>query len=338
LVKIGINGFGRIGRLVFRALWERSGVQVVHLNEPAGQVAAMGHLLQFDSIHGPWHEAVSPGVNALHIGNQQFSCSHRRDFTAVDWRAAGVELVLECSGRFKTVGALKPYFETCGLERVIVACPVKGEGAFNVVYGVNDQQMDLARHRLLTAASCTTNCLAPMVKVIHETFGIVHGSMTTIHNLTNTQTPVDGYGGDLRRSRAAGESLIPTTTGSAKAIAMIFPQLEGKLNGHAVRVPLLNASLTDGVFELARPSSPEAVNEAFRKAAEGPLQGILGYEERPLVSVDYRHDSRSCIIDGPSTLVVDGTHLKVYGWYDNEWGYACRMADLTCAVSRRIGS
>jgi len=334
LVKVGINGFGRIGRLVFRALRGRAGIQVVHLNEPAGQVDAMGHLLEFDSVHGRWRESVNVEGETLYVGGQRITCSHSRDFTAVDWRAAGVETVLECSGRFKTVAALTPYFQHCGVERVIVACPVKGEEALNVVYGVNHQQIDPTRHRILTAASCTTNCLAPMVKVVHETFGIVHGSMTTIHNLTNTQTPVDGYRGDLRRCRAAGESLIPTTTGSAKAIAMIFPELKGKLNGHAVRVALLNASLTDAVFELARPTSAEAVNDAFRLAAAGSLQDILGYEERPLVSVDYRHDNRSCIVDGPSTLVVDGTHLKVYGWYDNEWGYSCRMADLTCAVAR----
>ena len=338
MVKVGINGFGRMGRLVFRALWERSGIQVVHLNEPAGQASAMGHLLQFDSVHGRWHEAVSVEGEALHIGEQQINCSHSKDFTAVNWQAAGVEMVLECSGRFKTMDALTPYFHRCGLKQVIVACPVKGEQVLNVVYGVNHQQIDIKRHRLLTAASCTTNCLAPMVKVVHETFGIVHGSMTTIHNLTNTQTPVDGYRGDLRRSRAAGESLIPTTTGSAKAIAMIFPELKGKLNGHAVRVALLNASLTDAVFELAHPVSTTAVNDAFHHAATGLLQGILGYEERPLVSVDYQHDSRSCIIDGPSTLVVDGTHLKVYGWYDNEWGYVCRMADLACEVGRLMES
>ena len=306
-----------MGRLVFRALWGRAGIQVVHLNEPAGPAAAMGHLLEFDSVHGRWREAVAVEGEALHIGGQQISCSHDKDFTAVNWRGAGVETVLECSGRFRTVDTLTPYVHRCGVERVIVACPVKGEGVLNVVYGVNHQQIDPERHRLLTAASCTTNCLAPMVKVVHETFGIVHGSMTTIHNLTNT--------------------LIPTTTGSAKAIAMIFPELKGKLNGHAVRVPLLNASLTDVVFELACPTSAEAVNGAFRRAAAGSLQGILGYEERPLVSVDYRHDHRSCTIDGPSTLVVDGTQLKVYGWYDNEWGYVCRMADLACAVSRLTG-
>ena len=337
LVKVGINGFGRIGRLVCRGLWGRSGVQVVHINEPAGQAAAMGHLLEFDSVQGRWQEAVAVEEETLHIGGQQITCSHSKDFTAVDWQAAGVQVVLECSGRFKTVAALTPYLQQCGVERVIVACPVKGEEVLNVVYGINHQQIDLTRHRLLTAASCTTNCLAPMVKVVHETFGIVHGSITTIHNITNTQTTVDGYRGDLRRSRAAAESLIPTTTGSAKAITMIFPELKGKLDGHAVRVALLNASLTDAVFELVRPTGAEAVNDAFRLAAAGSLQGILGYEERPLVSVDYRHDSRSCIIDGLSTLVVDGTHLKVYGWYDNEWGYSCRMADLACAVGRLMG-
>jgi len=215
-----------------------------------------------------------------------------------------------------------------------VACPVKGviagAEALNVVFGINQHAYEPARHRLVTAASCTTNCLAPVVKVVHESFGIRHGSITTLHDVTNTQVVVDAFKSDLRRARSCLHSLIPTTTGSAKAIGLIFPELQGKLNGHAVRVPLLNASLTDAVFELERPTSVEEVNAAFAAAAAGELKGILGYESRPLVSVDYVNDDRSAIVDGLSTMVVNGTQLKVYAWYDNEWGYSSRMADLVC--------
>jgi glyceraldehyde 3-phosphate dehydrogenase len=246
-------------------------------------------------------------------------------------------MVLECSGKFKTPETLQPYFDQVGLKRVVVACPVKGEiagaEALNVVFGINHQLYDPGQHRLLTAASCTTNCLAPVVKVIHESFGIKHGSITTLHDVTNTQVVVDGFKSDLRRARSCMQSLIPTTTGSAKAIGMIFPELQGKLNGHAVRVPLLNASLTDAVFELMREVTVEEVNSAFEAAANGALRGILGYETRPLVSVDYVNDDRSAIVDAASTMVVNGTQLKVYAWYDNEWGYSSRMADLVSHVA-----
>ena len=252
------------------------------------------------------------------------------------WMDRGVEMVLEASGKIKTPETLNPYFDSVGLKRVIVGCPVKGEvageEALNIVYGINHHLYEPHRHRLITAASCTTNCLAPVVKVVHETFGIEHGMITTIHDITNTQVPIDAFKSDLRRARSGLTSLIPTTTGSAKAIAMIFPELKGKLNGHAVRVPLLNGSLTDAVFELKQTVSVEQVNAAFKAASEGALKGILGYEERPLVSCDYTNDNRSSIIDALSTMVVDDNQLKVFAWYDNEWGYSCRMADLTCRV------
>ncbi len=271
------------------------------------------------------------------LADQPVGYSQHADPTAVPWAAAGVDLVLECSGRFKTPETLEPYFSDLGLQRVIVACPVKGvvagEEALNVVFGINHQRYDPSRHRLLTAASCTTNCLAPVVQVVHEAFGIRHGSITTLHDVTNTQVVVDGFKSDLRRARSCLQSLIPTTTGSARAIGLIFPELQGKLNGHAVRVPLLHGSLTDAVFELNQEVSAEQVNAAFAVAADGPLQGILGYETRPLVSIDYVNDSRSAIVDGLSTLVTGGTQLKVYAWYDNEWGYSCRMADLACHVA-----
>ena len=342
-MKLGINGFGRIGRLVFRALWGQPGLQIVHVNDPAGDAQAAAHLLAFDSVHGRWSRSVcanpgeagdSPGFV---VDTTPVSWSQERDPTAVPWRQAGVEMVLECSGKFKTPQTLEPYFAQVGLKRVVVACPVKGEiagaEALNIVYGINHHLYDPHRHRLITAASCTTNCLAPVVKVVHESFGIAHGSITTLHAITNTQVVVDGFKGDWRRARSSGQSLIPTTTGSAKAIGLIFPELDGKLNGHAVRVPLLSASLTDAVFELRRPVTVEEVNRAFEAAAHGPLEGILGYETRPLVSVDYVNDPRCAIVDGLSTMVVNGTQLKVYAWYDNEWGYSSRLADLARHVA-----
>ena len=336
-MRIGINGFGRIGRLVFRALWGRPGVELVHVNEAAGDARTAAHLLAFDSVHGRWPQAVQANTRGFFVGTTPVSYSQEKDPTAVPWREAGVEMMLECSGKFKTPETLQPYFDRVGLKRVVVACPVKGEiagaEALNIVFGINHHLYNPDVHRLITAASCTTNCLAPVVKVVHEGFGIRHGSITTLHDVTNTQVVVDGFKSDLRRARSCLQSLIPTTTGSAKAIGMIFPELQGKLNGHAVRVPLLNASLTDAVFELERPVTVEEVNRAFDEAANGELEGILGFETRPLVSVDYVNDPRSAIVDGPSTMVVNGTQLKVYAWYDNEWGYSSRMADLARHVA-----
>ena len=336
-MKIGINGFGRIGRLVFRALWGRPGIELVHVNDCGGDAQTAAHLLAFDSVHGRWQQAVQGNTRGFFVGSQAVSYTRESKPTAVPWMEAGVEMVLECSGKFKSPETLQPYFDQVGLKRVVVACPVKGEiagaEALNVVFGINHQLYDPGQHRLLTAASCTTNCLAPVVKVIHESFGIKHGSITTLHDVTNTQVVVDGFKSDLRRARSCMQSLIPTTTGSAKAIGMIFPELQGKLNGHAVRVPLLNASLTDAVFELMREVTVEEVNSAFEIAANGALRGILGYETRPLVSVDYVNDDRSAIVDAASTMVVNGTQLKVYAWYDNEWGYSSRMADLVSHVA-----
>ena len=335
-MRIGINGFGRIGRLVFRALWGRPGIELVHVNDPAGDSTTAAHLLEFDSVHGRWDRDIRVNSAGFSVEGTSLTWSQQRDIKAVPWNDRGVEMVLEASGAIKTPDTLNPYFETVGLKRVIVGCPVKGEvageEALNVVYGINDQLYDPSRHRLVTAASCTTNCLAPVVKVVHEGFGIRHGMITTIHDITNTQVPIDSFKSDLRRARSGLTSLIPTTTGSAKAIAMIFPELKGKLNGHAVRVPLLNGSLTDAVFELEQSVTVEQLNAAFKAAADGSLKGILGYEERPLVSCDYTNDSRSSIIDALSTMVVNDTQVKVFAWYDNEWGYSCRMADLTCRL------
>ena len=334
-VRVGINGFGRIGRLALRAAWSFPELEFVHINEVKGGIEAAAHLLTFDSVHGRWLPDVQVIGDRIAIDDQKsvpkLSFSEYAKPELVDWQNLGVDIVLECSGKFRTPETLNPYF-TKGVKKVIVAAPVKEE-ALNIVMGINDYLYDPEKHHILTAASCTTNCLAPVVKVIHEGLGIKHGMITTIHDNTNTQTLVDAPHKDLRRARASALSLIPTTTGSATAIAMIYPVLKGKLNGLAVRVPLLNASLTDCVFEVARSTTIEEVNQLLKTAAEGELKGILGYEERPLVSIDYKDDSRSAIIDALSTMVVDGTQVKILAWYDNEWGYSCRMAELARKVA-----
>jgi len=272
--------------------------------------------------------------DALTIDDTAIAYSQHAQPGDVPWPAQGVDIVLECSGKFRTAEALDAYFRA-GIRKVIVAAPVKA-GALNVVMGVNDDRYVPEEHHLLTAASCTTNCLAPVVKVIHEGLGIRHGTITTIHDMTNTQTIVDAPHKDLRRARAASLSLIPTSTGSATAIGLIFPELAGRLDGLAVRVPLLNASLTDCVFEVARETSVAEVNGLLRAAADGPLRGILGYEERPLVSVDYKDDPRSAIVDALSTLVVGGTQVKILAWYDNEIGYANRLVELAAKVAATL--
>jgi glyceraldehyde 3-phosphate dehydrogenase len=286
-------------------------------------------------MHGRWRAKFSVhGADAISIDGRRIGYSSAAAPGDVPWGDLGCDVVLECTGKFLKPEQLDAYFRA-GVKRVIVSAPVKDERALNVVVGVNDHLYDPARHRLLTAASCTTNCLAPVVKVVHEALGIRHGQITTIHDPTNTNVVVDAPHKDLRRARSAMLSLQPTTTGSATAIALIYPELKGKLNGHAVRAPVLNASLTDCVFELARETTAEEVNRLFETASRDGLAGILGYEERPLVSADYCNDTRSAIIDAPSTLVTDGTLLKVYAWYDNEIGYVCRMVDLANIVAER---
>jgi glyceraldehyde 3-phosphate dehydrogenase len=329
--RVAINGYGRMGRLVLRAGWDL--LNFVAINEIHGGTTVAAHLTEFDTVHGRWKPAEDVG-DALVIEGRRLAFTEARSPVDIPWTGDDVDIVLECSGKFRTAESLQPYFDK-GIRTVIVAAPVKDDSALNVVVGVNDHLYDPARHRLLTAASCTTNCLAPVVKVIHEGIGIVHGSITTIHDVTNTQVMVDVAQpgkADLRRARSALNALIPTTTGSATAIALIYPELKGKLNGHAVRVPLLNASLTDCVFEVARDTTVEEVNALFQQAAESDLAGILGYEVRPLVSTDFLNDPRSSIIDAPSTMVVNKRQVKVYAWYDNEWGYVNRMAELAAKV------
>ena len=341
-MKVGINGMGRIGRLALRAALgaaHRPGsdpridnrLQVVHLNEIKGGAGATAHLLAFDTVQGPWRAAIgTTGEDTIRIDEQQLSFSSYATPGDIPWGELGVDVVLECTGKFLTPVTLQGHLDR-GAKRVIVAAPVKTGNVLNIVVGVNHHLYNPARDHIVTAASCTTNCLAPVVKVVHENLGIRHGQITTIHNPTNTNLVVDAPHKDLRRARSAMMSLAPTTTGSATAIALIYPELKGKLNGHAVRAPVLNASLTDCVFELSQPTTAEAVNALFAAAAaQGPLAGILGYDERPLVSADYAGDTRSSIVDALSTMVTDGTLLKVYAWYDNEMGYATRMVDLAC--------
>ena len=330
-LRIGINGFGRIGRLALRAAWHWPEFEFVRINDPGGDAATLAHLLNFDSVHGRWTQDAGHEGDAITVGGRRIGTSRNQAIADTDW--SGCDVVIEASGKIKTAALLQAYLDQ-GVKRVVVTAPIKEPGVLNVVMGVNDHRFDPATHRIVTAASCTTNCLAPIVKVIHESLGIRHGSITTVHDLTNTQSILDQPHKDLRRARACGMSLIPTTTGSATAITEIFPELRGRLNGHAVRVPLANASLTDAVFEVERATTAEEVNALFKTAAEGPLKGILGYETRPLVSIDYRSDPRSGIVDGPFTMVVNGTQVKVFAWYDNEWGYANRTVELARKVGR----
>lgn len=330
-IRVGINGFGRMGRLTLRAAWDSPDLQFVQINDPAGDAATLAHLLEFDSIHGRWHRGIHADGEALAIDGRRIPVTRNKDIAATDW--SGCDVVIESSGKFRKPDVLQPYLDQ-GVKRVVVTAPVKSPGVLDVVVGVNHHRFDPTRHRIVSAASCTTNCFAPVVKVIHEGLGIRHGSLTTIHSLTNTQVIVDAPHKDLRRARACGSSLIPTSTGSATAIAEIFPELKGRLNGHAVRVPLTNASLTDCVFEVERATTVEEVNALLKTAADGELAGILGYETRPLVSIDYRTDPRSSIVDALSTLVINGTQVKLYAWYDNEWGYVNRTAELVQLVGK----
>jgi len=331
--RIALNGLGRIGKLVLRDLIDAgAGGDIVLINDPVGTPEQHALWMEFDSVHGRWATPVGHDGAALVLDGRRIPMTHEKTIEAMPLADLGVDLVIDCTGVFKTAAKVAPYF-AAGVRKVVVSAPIKDPGALNVVYGVNHTLYDRAAHHLITAASCTTNCLAPVVKVIHEGLGIRHGSITTIHDVTNTQTIVDRPARDTRRARSALMNLIPTTTGSATAITLIYPELKGRLNGHAVRVPMLNASLTDCVFEVARATTAEEVNAMFQTAAAGDLKGILGYEARALVSSDYTNDPRSSIVDGPSTMVVNGTQVKIYAWYDNEWGYACRMGDITRMVA-----
>ncbi|KEO53840.1 ArsJ-associated glyceraldehyde-3-phosphate dehydrogenase [Thioclava indica] len=327
-----LNGLGRIGKLALKPLLAR-GAKIAWINDAVGDPEMHAHLLEFDSVHGRWDAAFSYDADSVTVDGTRLPIVGAKRIE--DLPLEGVDVVIDCTGVFKSEAALAPYF-AAGVKKVVVSAPVKDGATANIVYGVNETTYDAAQHSIITAASCTTNCLAPVVKVIHEALGIKHGAITTIHDVTNTQTLVDRPAKDLRRARSALTSLIPTTTGSATAITLIYPELKGRLNGHAVRVPLLNASLTDCVFEVARATTADEVNALFKAAAEGPLKGILGYETRPLVSADYTNDTRSSIIDAPSTMVVNGTQVKIYAWYDNEMGYAHRLIDVALMVGKSL--
>ncbi len=330
--RIAINGLGRIGKLVLRDLIDNgAGGDIVLINDPHSTVEQLSLLMEFDSVHGRWGKNISWKNNTLVLDDKKVKVSHQKIIQALALKENDIDLVVDCTGQFKTGPKIAPYF-SAGVKKVIISAPVKDKDALNLVYGINHDLYDGSQN-LITAASCTTNCLAPIVKVIHENLGIKHGSITTIHDVTNTQTIVDRPSKDMRRARSALNNLIPTTTGSAKAITMIYPELKGKLNGHAVRVPLLNASLTDCVFEVERATSEQEVNSLFEEASNKSLKGILGFEKRPLVSSDYTNDPRSSIVDGLSTMVVNKTQVKVYAWYDNEWGYSCRLGDITRMVA-----
>lgn len=329
-IKVGINGFGRIGRLALRASFDWPEIEFVQINDVAGDAATLAHLLEFDSVQGRWHHEVTSEGNTIVINGKAIQTSKEKAIDAVDW--SGCDVVIEATGVHRKTEFLNQYLAQ-GVKRVVVSAPVKEEGIANIVVGVNDHIFDPATHKIVTAASCTTNCIAPVVKVIHENLGIAQSSFTTIHDLTNTQTILDAPHKDLRRARACGMSLIPTTTGSAKAIVEIFPDLAGKIDGHAVRVPLANASLTDIIFDVERDTTVEEVNQLLKQASENELEGILGFEARPLVSIDYKGDQRSTIVDALSTMVVGKRMVKIYAWYDNEMGYATRTAELV----RKVG-
>ncbi|EJX1706347.1 TPA: ArsJ-associated glyceraldehyde-3-phosphate dehydrogenase [Vibrio cholerae] len=329
-IKVGINGFGRIGRLALRASFDWPEIEFVQINDVAGDAATLAHLLEFDSVQGRWHHAVSSEADTILINGKRIRTTQEKPIDAVDW--SGCDVVIEATGKHRKGEFLNQYLAQ-GVKRVVVSAPVKEEGIANIVVGVNDHIFNPEQHRIVTAASCTTNCIAPVVKVIHEKLGIAQASFTTIHNLTNTQTILDAPHKDLRRARACGMSLIPTTTGSAKAIIEIFPDLKGKIDGHAVRVPLANASLTDIIFDVQRDTTVEEINQLLKQASENELKGILGFEERPLVSIDYQGDQRSTIVDALSTMVVGKRMVKIYAWYDNEMGYATRTAELV----RKVG-
>ncbi|EII3091441.1 ArsJ-associated glyceraldehyde-3-phosphate dehydrogenase [Vibrio cholerae] len=329
-IKVGINGFGRIGRLALRASFDWPEIEFVQINDVAGDAATLAHLLEFDSVQGRWHHAVGSEADAILINGKRIRTTQEKSIDAMDW--SGCDVVIEATGKHRKGEFLNQYLAQ-GVKRVVVSAPVKEEGIANIVVGVNDHIFNPEQHRIVTAASCTTNCIAPVVKVIHEKLGIAQASFTTIHNLTNTQTILDAPHKDLRRARACGMSLIPTTTGSAKAIIEIFPDLKGKIDGHAVRVPLANASLTDIIFDVQRDTTVEEINQLLKQASENELKGILGFEERPLVSIDYQGDQRSTIVDALSTMVVGKRMVKIYAWYDNEMGYATRTAELV----RKVG-
>lgn len=330
-MKIAINGFGRMGKLLARIVLAEGNHQLVYINDPAATNEAIAHLLAFDSVQGRFKDKeIHADDSHLYVAEQKISLLHESKLTELP--VDNIDLLIDCSGLYRKSELFQPLLDK-GLARVLVSCPVKDEGAINLVYGVNHDLYQADKHKVVTAASCTTNCLAPVIKVLKEIVGIKRGSMTTIHDITNTQTIVDKAHKDLRRARACGESLIPTSSGSTTAIMTIFPELQGKLDGLAVRVPLLSGSLVDLVIETEKPTSVEEINNAFERAKSGELKGILDIEMRPLVSVDFVGDTHSAIVDGLSTQVIDKHLVKVLAWYDNEINYVSRMNDIVNMIA-----
>ena len=329
---LAVNGIGRIGKLVVKLLVQNQ-YNLTHLNEINGNTNSLIHSIEFDSIHGKWQANIEEGKDQIKIDGKSIKATFVENIN--DLSLDDVDIMIDCTGVHKSSSKLQKYFDK-GVKKVIVSAPINEDNILNIAYGVNHNIYKPEKHNIITGASCTTNCIAPIIKVLHENIGINHGSITTIHNLTNSQTLVDIPHNDLRRGRSAINNLIPTTTGSAKAISLIYPELKGRLNGHAVRVPLLNSSLTDCVFEMSKAVDTDQINVMLKGASENELKGILGYEDRPLVSTDFVNDPRSSIIDALSTMVVNKTQLKLYAWYDNEWGYANRLVDIVGMVSKTI--
>ena len=325
-VRVGINGFGRIGRLVFRAGWGRPGIEFIAVNDLPVGAATLAHLLKYDSNFGIFPHEVKTEGEDLVVDGKRLKIVSFKNPAEIPWKALGVEIAVESTGLFTDREKAQGHL-TAGAKKVIISAPAKEED-ITIVLGVNEQSYDPANHHIISNASCTTNCLAPMVKVLRESAGVKRGLMTTIHSYTNDQRILDLPHKDLRRARAAGQSMIPTSTGAASAIGLVIPELKGKLDGLAIRVPTPNVSLVDLTCEVEKPTTVEAVNEAFRKAAAGPLGKYLQYSEAPLVSRDFNGNEKSCIFDAPLTKVTDGAIVKVFGWYDNEWGYSNRVVDL----------
>ena len=332
MVNLAINGIGRIGKLVLKLLISKN-FNVKYLNELNGNTNSLIHSIEFDSIHGKWQANIEEGKDEIKIDGKSIKATFVENIN--DLSLDDVDIMIDCTGVYKSSSKLQKYFDK-GVKKVIVSAPINEDNIVNIAYGVNHNIYKPKEHNIITGASCTTNCIAPIIKVLHENIGINHGSITTIHNLTNSQTLVDIPHNDLRRGRSAINNLIPTTTGSAKAISLIYPELKGRLNGHAVRVPILNSSLTDCVFEMKSSTNKDQINNLLRSASENELKNILGYEERPLVSTDFINDPRSSVIDSLSTMVVNDTQVKIYAWYDNEWGYANRLVDIVNMVVKAI--
>ncbi|MGF7056674.1 type I glyceraldehyde-3-phosphate dehydrogenase [Brassicibacter mesophilus] len=332
-IKVAINGFGRIGRNVLRIAMEDNvkEIEVVAINN-SGDPASIAHLFKYDTCFGKFEGSVEAKENSIVVNGHEIKIVNDRDPEKLPWAELGIDLVVEATGKFRDKESCSKHIKA-GAKKVLITAPAKNED-ITIVMGVNEKDYDPQNHHIISNASCTTNCLAPFAKVVLDKFGIVKGLMTTVHSYTNDQRILDGNHKDLRRARAAAESIIPTTTGAAKAVALVIPELKGKLNGFAMRVPTPTVSVVDVVFEVEKPATAEEINNALREAAEGELKGILGYSDEPLVSVDYKKDPHSSIIDGLSTMAIDNM-VKIVSWYDNEWGYSARVVDLARYIANK---